>query len=157
MLNEIFGTKWFVILQVHFFALLSRKVKGQNWKAASHHINDRSVDFVLVGKESYRIICAIELDDSTHDKVNRRERDNKIERIFNEAKIPPVRIGKFELAKEQIHETPNIYLPTLPKRLCLVFLNLCNNFKSIAVQSSAPFEIREGVTPHILCADSAPQ
>ena len=50
-----------------------------------------------------------------------------------------------------------MYLPTLLKHLCLVFSNLCNNFKLIAVQSSAPFGRREGVAPHILCADSALQ
>ena len=38
-----------------------------------------------------------------------------------------------------------------------MFSNLCNNFKLIAVQSSAPFGRREGVAPHILCADSALQ
>jgi len=103
ILNEIFGTKWFVIPQVHLSALLDHKVKGQNWKAAFRHINGKSVDYVLVGKESYRIICAIELDDSTHNRVDRKERDNEIERIFNEAKIPLARIGKFEnMTKQEI-------------------------------------------------------
>ena len=60
---------------------------------------------------------------------------------------------ELEMTKKRLF----IYLPTLPKRLCLVFSNLCNNFKLIAVQSSAPFERREGVAPHILCADSALQ
>ena len=56
-----------------------------------------------------------------------------------------------------MRKAPNTYLPTLPKRLCLVFSNLCNILMLIAVQSSAPFERREGVAPHILCADSALQ
>ena len=103
MLNEIFGAKWFVIPQVHLSALLNHKVKGQNWSAAFRHINGKSVDFVLVGKESYKIICAIELDDSTHDRADRKERDNEIERIFNEAKIPLARINKFEnMTKQEI-------------------------------------------------------
>ena len=102
-LNEIFGAKWFVIPQVHLSALLNHKVKGQNWNAAFRHINGKSVDFVLVGKESYKIICAIELDDSTHNRTDRKERDNEIERIFSEAKIPLARIGKFEnMTKQEI-------------------------------------------------------
>ena len=36
------------------------------------------------------------------------------------------------------------YLPTLPKRLCLVFSNLCNILMLIAVQSSAPFSSKRG-------------
>jgi len=96
ILNEVFSSKWFVIPQVHLSALLDYRVKGQNWNAAFRHINGKSVDFVLIGKESYRVICAIELDDSTHNKPERKERDVEIERIFNQAKIPLARISKFE-------------------------------------------------------------
>ena len=96
ILNEIFSSKWFVVPQIHLSALLDYRVKGQNWNAAFRHINGKSVDFVLIGKESYRVICAIELDDSTHNKPERKERDVEIERIFNQAKIPLARISKFE-------------------------------------------------------------
>ena len=96
ILNEVFSSKWFVIPQVHLSALLDYKVKGQNWNAAFRHINGKSVDFVLIGKESFKVICAIELDDSTHNKPERKERDVEIERIFNQARIPLARISKFE-------------------------------------------------------------
>lgn len=96
ILNEIFDSKWFVVPQVHLSALLDYKVKGQNWNAAFRHINGKSVDFVLIGKESYKVICVIELDDSTHSKPDRIERDAEIERMFKEARIPLARISKFE-------------------------------------------------------------
>ena len=96
ILNEIFSSKWFVVPQVHLSALLDYRVKGQNWNAAFRHINGKSVDFVLIGKESYKVICAIELDDSTHSKPDRIERDVEIERMFKEARIPLARISKFE-------------------------------------------------------------
>ena len=96
ILNEIFSSKWFVVPQVHLSALLDYRVKGQNWNAAFRHINGKSVDFVLIGKESYKVICVIELDDSTHSRPHRIERDAEIERIFKEARIPLARISKFE-------------------------------------------------------------
>ena len=96
ILNEIFSSKWFVVPQVHLSALLDYRVKGQNWNAAFRHINGKSVDFVLIGKESYKVICAIELDDSTHSRSDRIERDVEIERMFKEARIPLARISKFE-------------------------------------------------------------
>ena len=96
ILNEIFSSKWFVVPQVHLSALLDYRVKGQNWNAAFRHINGKSVDFVLIGKESYKVICVIELDDSTHSKPDRIERDVEIERMFKEARIPLARINKFE-------------------------------------------------------------
>ena len=102
-LNEIFSSKWFVVPQVHLSALLDYRVKGQNWNAAFRHINGKSVDFVLIGKESYKVICVIELDDSTHSKPDRIERDAEIERMFKEARIPLARISKFEsMTKSEI-------------------------------------------------------
>lgn len=102
-LNEIFSSKWFVVPQVHLSALLDYRVKGQNWNAAFRHINGKSVDFVLIGKESYKVICAIELDDSTHSKRDRMERDAEIERMFKGARIPLARITRFEsMAKPEI-------------------------------------------------------
>lgn len=101
ILNEIFSSKWFVVPQVHLSALLDYRVKGQNWNAAFRHINGKSVDFVLIGKESYKVICAIELDDSTHSRSDRIERDAEIERMFKEARIPLARISKFESMTNQ--------------------------------------------------------
>ena len=100
-LNEILGNKWFVIPQVHLSALLNHKVKGQNWKAAFRHINGKSVDYVLLSKETMKPICAIELDDSTHNYKNRVERDAEVERIFAEAKLPLARFKNPEKLSHQ--------------------------------------------------------
>lgn len=100
-LNEIFGSKWYVVPQVHLSALLNYKVKGQNWKAAFRHINGKSVDFVLISKETNKTICAIELDDSTHNYKNRAERDAEVERMFAEAKIPLARFHNVDTISRQ--------------------------------------------------------
>ena len=100
-LNEILGNKWFIIPQVHLSALLNHKVKGQNWKAAFRHINGKSVDYVLLSKETMKPICAIELDDSTHNYKNRAERDAEVERIFAEAKLPLARFKNPEKLSRQ--------------------------------------------------------
>ena len=90
-LNEVLGSKWYVVPQVHLSALLNHKVKGQNWKGAFQHINGKSVDFVLLSKETTKPICAIELDDSSHDRADRSARDDEVERIFKQANIPLAR------------------------------------------------------------------
>ena len=105
-LNEILGNKWFVVPQVHLSALLNHKVKGQNWKAAFRHINGKSVDYVLLSKETTKPICAIELDDSSHDRADRSARDDEVERIFKQANIPLARFRKTEnLSKQDIVNT----------------------------------------------------
>lgn len=51
-------------------------------------------------------ICAIELDDSTHNYKNRAERDAEVERIFTEAKLPLARFKNPEkLSRQDIVNT----------------------------------------------------
>lgn len=106
MLNEVLGSKWYVVPQIHLSALLNHKVKGQNWKGAFQHINGKSVDFVLLSKETTKPICAIELDDSSHDRTDRSARDDEVERIFKQANIPLARFRETEnLSKQDIVNT----------------------------------------------------
>ena len=102
-LNEMLGSKWYIVPQVHLSALLNHKVKGQNWNAAFKHINGKSVDYVLLSKETMKPVCAIELDDSSHYRDNRIERDMEVERIFATAKIPLARLRKpEEMSRQEI-------------------------------------------------------
>lgn len=100
-LNEMLGSKWYIIPQVHLSALLNHKVKGQNWNAAFRHINGKSVDYVLLSKETGKPVCAIELDDASHDSKSRAERDAEVERIFKAANIPLARFRNPEKMSRQ--------------------------------------------------------
>ena len=100
-LNDMLGSKWYIIPQVHLSALLNHKVKGQNWNAAFRHINGKSVDYVLRSKETGKPVCAIELDDASHDSKSRAERDAEVERIFKAANIPLARFRNPEKMSRQ--------------------------------------------------------
>jgi len=91
VLNEAVQDRYFVFPQIHLSAVLSPAVKGQDWGYAFRHINGKSVDYVLCDKETLRPTYAIELDDYTHQKRDRIERDSEVERIFAEADLPLVR------------------------------------------------------------------
>ena len=52
---------------------------------------DSSVDYVLCDTD-FRILCAIELDDSTHDAEERRNRDRAVNYIFEKAGLPLIRV-----------------------------------------------------------------
>jgi len=82
----------YVVPQVHLSCLFAHEIRGQNWKAAFNHINGKSVDFVLLDQKSLKPLCAIELDDSSHNATDRQERDQEVERIFAVAKFPLVRL-----------------------------------------------------------------
>lgn len=102
-LSDIFGEKCYIVPQVHLSALLDHEVKGQNWKGAFSHINGKSVDYVLLRSKDLSVLCAVELDDSTHDKINRIERDREVERLLNDSNIPLIRLrNPGRMSKQEI-------------------------------------------------------
>jgi very-short-patch-repair endonuclease len=94
--------RYYVFPQVHLSSLLDHHVKGQEWKYAFSHINGKSVDYVLCDRQTLRPTYAIELDDYTHEKADRRERDAEVERIFEEAELPLVRFRNKDVSEADI-------------------------------------------------------
>lgn len=92
-LNEIFSQHFYIFPQVHLSKLLNHKIKNQSQYGAFLHINSKSVDFVLCRKTNLESVCAIELDDYTHNWNSRRERDDEVKRIFKQANFPLIRIS----------------------------------------------------------------
>lgn len=91
-LTKAVGNDYLIFAQVHLPTLIDNKVVGQNWLAAFRHINGKSVDFVLCDKAYISPKLAIELDDKTHERPDRQERDTEVERILQEAEIPLLRL-----------------------------------------------------------------
>ena len=100
MLDKVAGDRYYIFPQAHLSAVLDEKVTGQNWKAAFKHINGKSVDYVLCDKQSLKPVYAVELDDYTHTYKNRQERDQEVERIFQNAGIPLVRFSNYKSLTE---------------------------------------------------------
>ncbi len=97
ILSQTFRGQYHVFPQVHLSSILDEKmVKGQNWKAAFNHINEKSVDFVICDKQYARPLVAIELDDWSHSSENRRKRDEEVERIFAAAGLQLVRFADYK-------------------------------------------------------------
>ncbi len=84
--------KYYVFPQVHLSAIIDHKVEGQSWKGAFSHINQKSVDFVLCDKHYISPKLAIELDDKTHERPDRIDRDGEVERVLQQAGLPLLRI-----------------------------------------------------------------
>jgi hypothetical protein len=94
--------RYYIFPQVHLSAILDHRVKGQEWHYAFRHINGKSVDYVLCNKNTLEPTYAIELDDYTHDKADRRERDVEVERIFEAASLPLVRFRDKDVSDDEI-------------------------------------------------------
>lgn len=91
-LVAVVGTSYYVFPQVHLPAIVGSKIVGQNWNAAFRHINGKSVDFVLCDKAYISPKLAIELDDKSHERPDRIERDSEVERILQQAGVPLLRL-----------------------------------------------------------------
>ena len=90
------GDKYFVFAQVHLPQIVTEKVSRQNWTAARWHIDRKSVDFVIASKDTVSPLLAIELDDWSHNREDRKDRDREVERILEEAEVPLLRITDME-------------------------------------------------------------
>lgn len=101
-LERIVRERYYIFPQVHLSAILDHRVKGQEWNYAFRHINGKSVDYVLCNKNTLEPTYAIELDDYTHDKADRRERDVEVERIFEAANLPLVRFRDKDVSDDEI-------------------------------------------------------
>ncbi len=98
-LTRAVGNDYLIFAQVHLPTLIDNKLVGQNWKAAFRHVNGKSVDFVLCDKAYIAPKLAIELDDKTHERPERHERDREVERILQGAGVPLLRLenkGRFD-------------------------------------------------------------
>ena len=101
-LNQAAGDQYYIFPQVHISTFIDWKVKGQNWNAAMRPINQKSVDFLLCDKVWVNPKLAIELDDATHEREDRIERDTEVERILASAHFPLLRITHSDLSPESL-------------------------------------------------------
>ncbi len=93
ILIEVVGNQYYVFPQIHLSTILDNKVVGQNWRGAFRHIDEKSVDFVICDKAYIKPILAIELDDKTHEREDRKGRDGEVERILKESGLSLLRFG----------------------------------------------------------------
>jgi len=61
-------------------------MKYFNWIAKKH------VDFVLCNPLTMNVICAVELDDSSHAKPDRQKRDTFMDKVFEVSQIPLIHV-----------------------------------------------------------------
>lgn len=62
--------------------------KKETWRQAFNRISSKHVDFVLCDPVELKPVLVIELDDSTHDRKDRAQRDQFVDKAFGSAGIP---------------------------------------------------------------------
>ncbi len=86
-LKELVADRYYIFPQIHLANLLTVKARGKNWKRLFNKVIQKSVDFVLVDKITFETKLVIELDDSTHLRKVRIERDSFVNSSLKSAGI----------------------------------------------------------------------
>lgn len=86
------------LISVHKSQSKSQRQKSFNQIKAKH------IDFVLVDTKTSEILCAIELDDSTHTKADRKSRDSFLDAALKSAKLP-----LFRFSTKQAYQSKEIW------------------------------------------------
>ena len=72
-----------------------KPTKGQNrsnWQRAFNRISSKHFDFVLCRKDDLSIVCAVELNDKSHNKPKRKKRDQFLRAASKSAELPLVEV-----------------------------------------------------------------
>ncbi|GEN23113.1 hypothetical protein HCU01_10620 [Halomonas cupida] len=85
----------------------------QRWWRYFRLISSKHVDLVLCEPRGGRILIAIELDDRTHGRADRKRRDRFVDRAFASAGIPLVRFparGRYDVHEIRAQLAPHLHL-----------------------------------------------
>lgn len=88
-----FGYKYHIYCQVSVGSTMKidaevSELNMQQRRKFAQKCHNMSYDFMLIDKETDRIVCAIELDDPTHQRYDRIARDRRLDKVSQAAEIP---------------------------------------------------------------------
>lgn len=93
VLSEIIGNDYLIFSKVRMADLLYLpKMNSSDYYHYQNKIQSKHVDFLICDKENIRPLLVIELDDSSHLKVDRVLRDTLVDKIFESAQMPILHI-----------------------------------------------------------------
>ena len=105
VLTEAAGEKFHVMCKVRIADLLKVRegIGGKHYMRASSRIQCKHVDFVLCEKEAYAPMAVIELDDSSHELEERKERDEFVDEAMADAGLKIIHVPV-----QQIYSLPEL-------------------------------------------------
>jgi very-short-patch-repair endonuclease len=92
-LRQAVGLDYQLFGKVRLGDLLEIKREAGSRQGHRNRIDRKHVDFLLCDPATLRPLLAIELDDASHQRPDRRERDEFLERALAAAELPLLRLG----------------------------------------------------------------
>lgn len=87
-LTSALHDNFIIVPQAHLSMIFNHTIYGQNWRGAFSTINGKSIDFLIIKRDTFQPLIGIELDDSSHERHDRQKRDELVNEIFKQTKLP---------------------------------------------------------------------
>jgi len=114
VLNQAVGKDAQIFGKVRVADVLAPR-KGMSrseWQKAFNKISGKHFDFLLCAETDLSVLCAVELNDSSHNSKKRKDRDSFLEGACQAANVPLVQItARSTYNINEIQKTLAIYLP----------------------------------------------
>lgn len=92
-LQQIVGNQAIISIKVGLGDIFWVKPKDKSkFRAYRNKITHKHVDFLLCDPATMRPIVGIELDDKSHQRKDRQERDAFVDKVFNAARLPLIHV-----------------------------------------------------------------
>ena len=86
------SSKYYLFPQVSLGNLVDVEKGTRPYQTHRNRVDRKSLDFVLCDRSTLSPVLAIELDDSSHDREDRQERDAFVDRVLAKAGLPLLHI-----------------------------------------------------------------
>lgn len=111
-LRTVLGSTYDVYPQMKLDKIFSVNLPNYSkyYLGSLRKINQKSVDFLVVKRDTQSPTFAIELDDFSHENEDRRERDNFVGELFNHCNFPLVRFNPGQYKVEELRVVLGKYI-----------------------------------------------
>lgn len=92
VLRDAVNNEWEIFAMVRIADMLSIRDGTRNQRSWLNRILSKHVDFVICDRDTLEILVAIELDDASHNRPDRIERDAFVNDAFADAGLPLIRV-----------------------------------------------------------------
>ena len=92
VLHDCVGAEFFIFSKVRLADVFFIPRGVSSRQAAFNRIQSKHIDFLLCERDSVRPVLAVELDDSSHLRSDRRKRDEFVDSVFAAAELPLLRV-----------------------------------------------------------------
>lgn len=91
-LIKAIGDDWAALVKIRLADVFRVTIQGKGYMPAFNRIAKKHVDFLLIDPETTEPLLGIELDDRSHQRADRIKRDEFVDRAFESAELPLLRV-----------------------------------------------------------------